>query len=29
MIKIIAFDFVGVLVHEKDIELSSTEEKLD
>ena len=29
MIKIIAFDFVGVLVNEKDIELTSTEEKLE
>lgn len=29
MIKVIAFDFVGVLVNEKDIELSNIEEKLE
>lgn len=29
MIKIIAFDFVGVLVNEKDIELTETESKLE
>lgn len=29
MIKVVAFDFVGVLVNENDIELSSTEEKLE
>lgn len=29
MIKIIAFDFVGVLVNEKDIELSALEEQLE
>lgn len=29
MIKVVAFDLVGVLVNEKDIELSKTEEKLE
>lgn len=29
MIKIIAFDFVGVLVHEKDIDLTDEENKLE
>lgn len=29
MIKVIAFDLVGVLVNEKDIELSNVEEKLE
>ena len=29
MIKIIAFDLIGVLVGEKDIELTSDEEKLE
>lgn len=29
MIKVIAFDFVGVLVNEKDIDLSEIEEKLE
>ena len=29
MIKVIAFDLVGVLVSEKDIELSEVEEKLE
>lgn len=29
MIKVVAFDLVGVLVNEKDIELSETEEKLE
>ena len=29
MIKVIAFDLVGVLVTEKDIELSPTEDKLE
>ena len=29
MIKVIAFDLVGVLVTEKDIELTSEEEKLE
>lgn len=29
MIKVVAFDFVGVLVNEKDIELSEIEEKLE
>ena len=29
MIKVIAFDFVGVLVNEKDIELTSIEKKLE
>ena len=29
IIKIIAFDFVGVLVHEKDIDLTDKENKLE
>ena len=29
MIKVVAFDLVGVLVNEKDIELSEIEEKLE
>ena len=29
MIKVIAFDFVGVLVTEKDIELTHEEDKLE
>ena len=29
MIKVVAFDFVGVLVNEKDIELSLVEDKLE
>ena len=29
MIKIIAFDLVGVLVHEKDIDLTDEESKLE
>lgn len=29
MIKVIAFDLVGVLANEKDIELTSEEEKLE
>ena len=29
MIKVIAFDMVGVLVNEKDIELSPIEDKLE
>ena len=29
MIKVIAFDLVGVLVNEKDIELSRQEDKLE
>lgn len=29
MIKLIAFDLVGVLVREKDIELSTIEDKLE
>lgn len=29
MIKVIAFDFVGVLAHEKDVFLTNEEEKLE
>ena len=29
MIKVIAFDFIGVLVNEKDIELSIVEDEME
>lgn len=29
MIKVIAFDFIGVLVNEKDIELSIVEDEIE
>ena len=29
MIKVVAFDLVGVLVHEKDVELTEVEERLE